>query len=62
MRRTNGVNKEGYDNSEGGKRRRYGRGVESRVDNEKWKKERLGSRIRSTQDQCLGGEKSMETF
>ena len=35
--RSNGVKKEGCDNGEGGKRRRYGRGVEGRVGNEKWK-------------------------
>ena len=35
------------------KRRWYGRGVEGIVANEKWKKKRLGSRIRSTKDQCL---------
>ena len=30
--------------------KRDGRGVEGRVDNEKWKKKRLGSHICSTQD------------
>ena len=30
-------------------------GVEGRVGHEKWNKKRLGSHIRSTQDQCLGG-------
>ena len=58
----NGVNKKGRDYGEDRKRRRHGRGVEGRVCDEKWKKKILGSRIRSTQDQCLGGEKSMETY
>ena len=35
------------------KKRRYDRGVEVRVGNEKWKKKRLGSHINSTQDQGL---------
>ena len=55
-RRSNGDNKEGRDNGKGGKRRKYDRGVEDRVGNEKWKKKRLGSCLRSTQDQCLGRE------
>ena len=61
-RRSNGVNKEERDNGEGGKQRRYCRGVEGRVCDEKWKKKILSSPIHSTQDQSMpGGEKSMET-
>ena len=51
---SNGNNKEECDNGEGGKERRYGRGVEGRVSNDKLKEKRLGSRIRTTKDQCLG--------
>ena len=52
-KRTNGVNKEGRD---------YGEGMAEvlkmkNVGDEKWKKKRFGSHIRSIQDQCLGDMK-----
>ena len=68
VRWSNGVNKEGCDNGES-EHRRYGRGVEGRVGNEKWKKKILGTHIHSIQDQCLGerrvrrhGERHMQMF
>ena len=66
-RRSNGVNKDGCDNVEGGKKRKYGRGVEDRVGNERgrdlvvvyippkinaWGREEYGNLLKDTYN-CL---------